>query len=81
MVIATAIEDCKTDKITYAEVEFDVRAKIYQSVNPHFNPDVEYMKDLLQISNFKVLICNPCVKLIFSKINTPIHYNICYILI
>lgn len=32
-------------KITYAEAEFNVRVRIYQSVNPSFNPDVEYMKD------------------------------------
>ena len=35
----------KSGKITYAEAEFNARVKIYQSVNPNFNPDVEYMKD------------------------------------
>ena len=34
-------------KITYAEAEFNARNMIYQSVNPDFNPDVEYMKDPL----------------------------------
>ncbi len=45
VIIAPAIEDYKSGKITYAEAEFDARVKIYQSVNPTFNPDVEYMKD------------------------------------
>ena len=37
----------KSGKITYAEAEFNARNKIYQSANPDFNPDVEYMKDPL----------------------------------
>ena len=41
------IEDYKSSKITYAEAEFNARNKIYQSVNPSFNPDIEYMKDPL----------------------------------
>ena len=45
VIIAPVIEDYKTGKITYAEAEFNARTKIYQSVNPSFNPDVEYMKD------------------------------------
>jgi len=44
-IIAPVIEYYKTGKITYAEAEFYARNKIYQSVNPNFNPDVEYMKD------------------------------------
>lgn len=44
-IIAPVIEDYKSGKITYAEAEFNARTKIYQSVNPSFNPDVEYMKD------------------------------------
>lgn len=44
-IIAPVIEDYKYGKITYAEAEFNARTKIYQSVNPSFNPDVEYMKD------------------------------------
>ena len=47
VIIAPVIEDYKTGKITYAEAEFNVRNKIYQSANPYFNPDVEYMKDPL----------------------------------
>jgi len=46
-IITLVIEDFKSGKITYAEAEFDARVKIYQSVNPNFNPDVEYMKDPL----------------------------------
>ena len=46
-IIAPVIEDYKSGKITYAEAEFNARVKIYQSVNPNFNPDVEYMKDPL----------------------------------
>ena len=39
--------DKKSGKIFYSKAEFNVRNKIYQSVKPDFNPDVEYMKDLL----------------------------------
>ena len=47
VIITPVIEDYKSGKITYAEAEFNARNKIYQSVNPSFNPDVEYMKDSL----------------------------------
>ena len=47
VIIATVIEDYKSGKITYAEAEFNARTKIYQSVKPDFNPDMEYMKDPL----------------------------------
>ena len=47
VIIAPVIEDYKSSKITYAEAEFNARNKIYQSVNPSFDPDVEYMKDPL----------------------------------
>ena len=46
-IIAPIIEDYKSGKITYAEAEFNARNRIYQSVKPDFNPDVEYMKDPL----------------------------------
>ena len=46
-IIAPVIEDYKSGKITYAEAEFNARTKLYQSVNPNFNPNVEYMKDPL----------------------------------
>ena len=46
-IIAPVIEDYKTGKITYAEAEFNARNKIYQSANPYFIPDVEYLKDPL----------------------------------
>ena len=45
VIIAPIIDDYKSGKITYAEAEFNARNKIYQSVNPNFNPDVEYTKD------------------------------------
>ena len=45
VIITPVIEDYKSGKITYAEAEFNARNMIYQSVNPNFNPDVEYMKD------------------------------------
>ena len=47
VIIAPVIEDYKSGKITYSEAEFNARNMIYQSVNPSFNPDVEYMKDPL----------------------------------
>ena len=43
-IIAPVIEDYKSGRITYAETEFNARNKIYQSVKPDFNPDIEYMK-------------------------------------
>ena len=46
-IITPVIGDYKSGKITYAEAEFNARNRIYQSVNPSFNPDVEYMKDPL----------------------------------
>ena len=47
IIIAPVIEDYKSGKITYAEAEFNARNRIYQSVKPDFNPNVEYMKDPL----------------------------------
>ena len=44
-IITLVIEDYKSGKITYTEAEFNVRVKIYQSINPSFNPDVEFAKD------------------------------------
>ena len=44
-IIAHVIEEYKSGKITYAEAEFNARNRIYQSVKPDFNPDIEYMKD------------------------------------
>ena len=46
-IIAPIIEDYKSGRITYAEAEFNARNRIYQSVKPDFNPNVEYMKDPL----------------------------------
>ena len=45
-IIAPVIEDYKSGKITYTEAEFNARIAIYQSVNPVFNPDVEFAKDI-----------------------------------
>ena len=47
VIIAPVIEDYKSGKISYVEAEFNARNRIYQSVKPDFNPDVEYMKDPL----------------------------------
>ena len=47
VIIALVIEDYKSGKITYTEAEFNARNRIYQSVKPDFNPNVEYMKDPL----------------------------------
>ena len=47
IIIAPVIEDYKSDRITYAEAEFNARNRIYQSANPSFDPNVEYMKDPL----------------------------------
>ena len=47
VIITPVIEDYKSGIITYAEAEFNARNRIYQSVKPDFNPDVEYMKDPL----------------------------------
>ena len=46
-IIAPVIEDYKSSKISYAKAEFTARNMIYQSINPNFNPDIEYMKDPL----------------------------------
>ncbi len=43
--ITSVIEDYKTGKIAYTEAEFNARVKIYQSINPSFNPDIEFAKD------------------------------------
>ena len=44
-IVAPVIDDYKDGKITYAEAEFNARVKIYQSINPSFNPDIEFAKD------------------------------------
>ena len=47
VIFSPVMEDYKSGIITYAEAEFNARNRIYQSVKPDFNPDVEYMKDPL----------------------------------
>lgn len=44
-IIADVINDYKNGKIDYNKACFTARVKIYQSINPNFNPDVEYAKD------------------------------------
>ena len=46
-IITPVIEDYKSGKISYAEAEFNAQTRIYQSVKPDFNPNVEYMKDTI----------------------------------
>ncbi len=44
-IIADVIENYRNDVLDYTQACFNARIKIYQSVNPLFNPDVEYAKD------------------------------------
>jgi len=47
--VSAIIEDVITQyangEIDYTKAEFNARVKIYQSVNPEFNPDEEFAKD------------------------------------
>ena len=45
VIIADVITQYANGDIDYAKAEFDARVKIYQSVNPAFNPDEEFAKD------------------------------------
>ena len=44
-IIAEVIMQYANGEIDYTKAEFNVRVKIYQSVNPAFNPDEEFAKD------------------------------------
>ena len=44
-IIADVITQYANGEIDYAKAEFNARVKIYQSINPSFNPDVEFAKD------------------------------------
>lgn len=44
-IIAEVIAQYANGEIDYTEAEWDARVKIYQSVNPAFNPDMEFVKD------------------------------------
>ena len=44
-IIADVITQYANGEIDYAKAEFNARVKIYQSVNPAFNPDEEFAKD------------------------------------
>ncbi len=70
-IIVSVIEDYKSGKITYTEAEFNARTEIYQSVNPNFNPDVEYMKgplsrDIPSVDNSLFILAR---KLLVSQIS------------
>ncbi len=44
-IIADVIAQYKNGEIDYEKACFEARVKIYQSVNPSFNPDIEFKKD------------------------------------
>lgn len=44
-IIADVISQYANGEIDYTKAEFNARVKIYQSVNPAFNPDEEFAKD------------------------------------
>lgn len=44
-IIADVITQYANGEIDYTKAEFNARVKIYQSVNPAFNPDEEFAKD------------------------------------
>ncbi len=44
-IIADVITQYQNGEIDYNKACFDARVKIYQSVNPSFNPDIEFAKD------------------------------------
>ncbi len=45
VIITDVITQYANDEIDYTKAEFNARVKIYQSVNPTFNPDEEFAKD------------------------------------
>ena len=45
VIIADVITQYANGEIDYVKAEFNARVKIYQSVNPAFNPDEEFAKD------------------------------------
>ncbi len=44
-IIADVITQYQNDEIDYDKACFEARVKIYQSVNPSFDPDIEFAKD------------------------------------
>ena len=44
-IIAEVITQYASGEIDYTKAEFNAKVKIYQSVNPTFNPDEEFVKD------------------------------------
>ena len=78
VIIAPVIEDYKSGKITYAEAEFNARTRIYQSIKPDFNPDVEYMKDPLSrdipsVDNSLFILAG---KFILEQLQNERHYEV-----
>ena len=55
-IIADVITQYANREIDYTKAEFNARVKIYQSVNPNFNPDVEYKKDLQEILRQLIIV-------------------------
>ena len=45
-IIADVISQYQNGKINYNKACFEARVRIYQSVNPSFNPDLEFAKDV-----------------------------------
>lgn len=45
-IIADVITQYANGEIDYTKAEFNARVKIYQSVNPAFNPDAKFAKDI-----------------------------------
>lgn len=44
-IIADVLTKYQNGEIDYNKACFECRVKIYQSVNPSFNPDIEFAKD------------------------------------
>ena len=44
-IIADVIAQYQNGEIDYNKACFEARVKIYKSVNPSFNPDIEFAKD------------------------------------
>lgn len=44
-IIADVIAQYQNSEIDYNKACFETHVKIYQSVNPSFNPDIEFAKD------------------------------------
>ena len=79
-IIVPLIEDYKSGKITYVEAEFNARNRIYQSVKPDFNPNLEYMNDPLSrdvpsVDNSLFILARKLILLLNSKHRNKPPYN------